>query len=198
MALSENKHGGRPMTMREIMEAEDQDAAMAEGFGAALAITNEIVNGAAPAGERPTPMTDAQISVHDEATPWVGGTAGYNDLVDFARTLERELDEAKERIVGLQTTLSMKGKSVATHILRAEKAEADLATNAALLARQCDLAREAEAEVAGLKRELVEAWDAAVDWAEYAPEYFREKHGFEDALAKQAKARARSAENGGG
>jgi len=42
-----------------------------------------------------TPRTDAQVSVHDEASPLVERTAGYNDLLEHARQLERELAEAR-------------------------------------------------------------------------------------------------------
>jgi hypothetical protein len=38
-----------------------------------------------------TPRTDALAQIHDEADPSVGATAGYNDLLDFARQLECEL-----------------------------------------------------------------------------------------------------------
>lgn len=45
-----------------------------------------------------TPRTDAQVSVHDEADPSVGRTAGYNDLLDHARQLERELIALREHV----------------------------------------------------------------------------------------------------
>lgn len=38
-----------------------------------------------------SPRTDALVSVHDEADPSVARSAGYNDLLDHARQLEREL-----------------------------------------------------------------------------------------------------------
>jgi hypothetical protein len=72
-----------------------------------------------------TPRTDVQITVHDEAS--VGGTAGYNDLLEHARQLERELAEhypkpccedftsCKERCIPLVLALRA----------RAERAESD-------------------------------------------------------------------------
>jgi hypothetical protein len=45
---------------------------------------------AAPDDKTDTPRTDAQIAAHDEAVAWVERTAGYNDLLEHARQLERE------------------------------------------------------------------------------------------------------------
>ena len=50
--------------------------------------TAEAVPAAVPA-EEDTPRTDNLVSIHDEASE--GGTAGYNNLLAHARTLEREL-----------------------------------------------------------------------------------------------------------
>ena len=48
---------------------------------------------------------------------------------------------------------------------------------------------ELEAENAALREELVEAWEAAVDWAAYASEYLQNKCGLKDDIAKLKRAR---------
>ena len=59
-------------------------------------------------------------------------------------------------------------------------------------------------EEIALRTELVEAWEAAIDWGGYAGEYFQKKHGFADDLKKLEEAnkaldRARaSVDKGGG
>ena len=58
------------------------------------------------------------------------------------------------------------------------------AENAALRAEVEKLREDAERDAAvarevALAKECVEAWENAVDWASYASEYFREKHGAE-------------------
>jgi hypothetical protein len=40
-----------------------------------------------------TPRTDAIAATHDEAAAWVERTAGYNELLEHARDLEREIDQ---------------------------------------------------------------------------------------------------------
>ena len=39
-----------------------------------------------------TPRTDALFMSHDECAEWVDTTVGYKEMLDFARTLERELN----------------------------------------------------------------------------------------------------------
>jgi hypothetical protein len=53
-----------------------------------------------PSNDRPsdkessaTPRTDAIAATHDEAAAWVERTAGYNELLEHARDLEREIDQ---------------------------------------------------------------------------------------------------------
>lgn len=47
-----------------------------------------------------------------------------------------------------------------------------------------------EVEIASLKSELIEAWETAVGWADYASDYFKNKHGYEDDVARLEAARA--------
>ena len=48
---------------------------------------------------------------------------------------------------------------------------------------------ELEAENAALREELVEAWEAAIDWAQYASPYFQEKWGLAEDIKKLERAR---------
>ena len=48
---------------------------------------------------------------------------------------------------------------------------------------------ELEAENAALRKELVEAWETAIDWAQYASPYFQEKWGLAEDIKKLERAR---------
>lgn len=50
-------------------------------------------------------------------------------------------------------------------------------------------AEKAEAENAALRKELVEAWETAIDWAQYASPYFQEKWGLAEDIKKLERAR---------
>ena len=43
-----------------------------------------------------TPQTDALVSVHDEASEFIEVSAGYKDLLEHARSLERSLAQAQQ------------------------------------------------------------------------------------------------------
>lgn len=45
-----------------------------------------------------TPRTDVQISEHDESAPMMARTTGYDDLLEFCRSLERELAAANSKL----------------------------------------------------------------------------------------------------
>jgi hypothetical protein len=72
----------------------------------------ELVNTDTQMNEEPmtptpqaTPRTDELVSVHDEASEFVEVSAGYKDLLDHARSLERSLSAAEARVKEMEDAL---------------------------------------------------------------------------------------------
>jgi hypothetical protein len=80
-------------------------------------------------------------------------------LLERVETLERERNRWRTLAEGFESERNLAKHAQAVVEQRAEKAERELAVNSGMLARQCDLAREAEtrAEKAERERERDEA-----------------------------------------
>ena len=63
-------------------------------------------------------------------------------------------------------------------------------THRALMQAVETRAEEAESQLDVAQKDAVDGWEAAVDWAGYASEYFQQKHGLEADRARLEKARA--------
>lgn len=69
----------------------------------------------------------------------------------------RELEAAQDKIIGMCESCGVEGLAEIERLEnRIKELEADLSTNATLLARQCDLAREAERKVLAAERKIKE------------------------------------------
>ncbi len=88
-----------------------------------------------------SPRTDAAISSHAESTDIYGLANHYNDLLDFARTLERELSAANQDLGLTRIALEQKSaqlENCETALQSAHAALADEKKLSAAISRDCN------------------------------------------------------------